>query len=136
MASGIGRLFTSLTAFAIFAWFMAGAMLAGVLIDGLVLQRLWLWFVVPTFGLAPLTVSVAGGLVAIGFLLKGTGVFTNDDDDDDDDDDANDDGANNDDGDAPAKARSSMDSVRTSLLAIVVRPVLVLGIGWFLKTAM
>ena len=41
------------------------------LLGGWMFSYLWLWFVVPTFGLSPITVIQAVGLViTVGFLVK------------------------------------------------------------------
>jgi hypothetical protein len=65
-------MFTALVAFIIGAWFVLAIMLVGVLTRAVALTVLWGWFVQPTFGLEPLSLPMAGGLVLIVYLLMST----------------------------------------------------------------
>lgn len=65
----IGAIFGIL---AIFAGVLGMAVLLGAL-RGFVAAKLWLWFVVPTFGVAPLPIAAAFGLaLLVGYLTHQT----------------------------------------------------------------
>ena len=65
-------MFTALIAFIIGAWFVLAIMLVGVLTRALALTVLWTWFVQPTFGVEPLPLPMACGLVLVVYLLMST----------------------------------------------------------------
>lgn len=126
MASSTKNFFTGLIALAIGAWLLAGAVLAGIVIDAFLLETLWGWFVVPQFGLAPLTIPIAGGLVTIAYLLRGAGYDAKkskkaEKDQHDD---------------SPKALRRNLEEIRESLLSLVLRPALILGVGWLLTVFM
>jgi hypothetical protein len=126
MASPTKNFFTALTGIAIGAWLLAGAMVAGIVIDAFLLKTLWGWFVVPQFGLAALTVPLAGGLVTIAYLLRGASYDkkpVRDEDADEDD-------------DSPQALRRNIEDLRQTLLSLVLRPILILGVGWLLTVFM
>jgi len=100
-------------------------MLAGIVVNALVLTVLWGWFVVPTFGLAPLSVPVAGGLVTICVLLRGEATPTRSEKPEKDDDELD-----------PKELRRTFETIRLGLLRVVLRPIVLLGAGWLLKGMM
>lgn len=49
---------------------IGGLLAVSALINAWTLQKLWTWFVVPQFGLAPLSLPVAVGLGSIAWLMQ------------------------------------------------------------------
>ena len=117
--------FAKAAAGGLLAWLVCGAMLAGIVVNALVLTVLWGWFVVPTFGLAPLSVPVAGGLVTICVLLRGEATPTRSEKPEKDDDELD-----------PKELRRTFETIRLGLLRVVLRPIVLLGAGWLLKGMM
>lgn len=58
-----------LFAFVLYFWLALALMMVGVLTRALALTVLWAWFVEPTFGLAPLSLPVAAGLIVVVYLV-------------------------------------------------------------------
>jgi hypothetical protein len=63
----------------VFAGFMV-LMAPAFIIHGWVIATIWGWFVVPTFGLAPITIPVAIGLEMLVLLLRPNHPITNQND--------------------------------------------------------
>ena len=58
-----------------------GATIVGVMLNGLVLQRLWGWFMVGTFGLPALTIPQALGMwLVFGFIMQNEASSSNTED--------------------------------------------------------
>ena len=121
-----------ITAFFV-AWFICGAVLVGVLVDGFILKTLWGWFVVPTFSIPPLTLPMAAGLACMLLLLDPVRSFGSTHDDDDDDDDDNDD---DDDKRRSRKIARSSAKLRNDLTHTILRPVVILAVGWLITVLM
>ena len=123
----MSKVATYLGATVIAAWVFCGATLATFMIDALVLKTLWGWFVVPTFGLPSLTVPLAGGLVAIGYLISSSGASSSS---------AKRSSREEPTQRDPKEMRRSAEEARLAVLSFVVRPVLILAAGWLFKAAM
>ena len=121
----------------LFVYFV-GSMLATVLIRAAVLQVMWEWFVVPQFGLEPLSFLMASGLIATALIVQGmsesvgTGLklwsASSGDDkasDGDDDEDSFDE-----------RNRRIKQSLLGLLMTHVLMPLAFLALGWVLKQAM
>jgi hypothetical protein len=76
------------------------------LITGFVLTKLWLWFVVPTFGVAALSIPAAYGMgMLVVYLTRPTTAF-----------------------------RSEVRDIPTEVAATILTPALALTLGWAAKT--
>lgn len=121
----------------LFVYFV-GSMLATVLIRAAVLQVMWGWFVVPQFGLEPLSFLMAAGLIATALIVQGMSESvgaswklwaessaadssSEGDDDQDSFDDRN---------------RRIKQSMLGLLMTHVLMPLAILALGWVLKQAM
>lgn len=60
---------TWLLALVLYFWFSLSLMVVSVLTRALVLTVLWGWFVEPTFGLGPLSLPMAAGLIIVVYLV-------------------------------------------------------------------
>jgi hypothetical protein len=56
-------------AIALLLWLFLAVILVGIVSQALALTLLWTWFVVPSFGAEPLSLSVAAGLITITYLV-------------------------------------------------------------------
>lgn len=88
---------------------VVGIVVVAAILQGLVLSALWGWFVVPTFGLAPLSIPAAIGL---GLILAFTTHQRN------------------------LAKEDKKDSAGTVIVNIVLHPLIVLAFGWIVSLFM
>lgn len=87
---------------------VGGAVIIAAMLRGWVLSVMWMWFVVPTFGLTPLSIPVA---IGIGLILSFTTHQTN----------------------ISAKPKRDISDIASSAVGY---PLVLLGLAWIVKSFM